>query len=204
MEQAHEEAGWILAQARKFVEAEVRAATAEAELAAERVKVAANAAAEQLRREAVAAREQAVRELEVERARLRDEALLESARLREQARADAEAAIADVNAERRAVLDAAEEEARRVSAQAADARADREIEEFLEARPVAPNEIPTSPAMPSSDEALPELPMGVHDLAQADTAWVHEEVVEDDRGEFWDDPVPARRKRRWWQLSGSR
>src|SRR4051794_13519196 len=38
MEQAHREAGWILTQARGFADAEARARTAEADLAAERLR----------------------------------------------------------------------------------------------------------------------------------------------------------------------
>jgi hypothetical protein len=216
IELAHTEAGWVLAKAREFVEAEGRAVAAEAELGAERVRSAAGAAADQLRREAMAAREQAMADLEAERRRLRDDALLDAARLREQARDEAVAFLSRLADEQRVAVQAAHDEARRIAEADSAAEVDRTIEAFLDAEdateaPIAP-EPDTEPvaqaAEPPTDfdgwlaDPFPHLSDQSLEAALTDPEPIVGEVP--DGVEFWRTGQVEPRRRRWWQSPAGR
>ena len=151
IEQAHTEAGWILTQARSYAEAESRARTAEAELAAERLRSSAVVATEQLRREALAEREQGLRDAAVEHLRMRDEALIDAARIRDDARTEAVAYLARLDAAREVILAEARAEAEAIATRASEARAEEEIRAFLDAQNLA---------APQTPDAGPELDLG--------------------------------------------
>ena len=224
VELARTEADWVLGRARELVDAEARAVSAEAELAAERLHAAANAAAEQLRRDAITAREDARRDLDAERARWRDEALLEAAKVREHAREEAATLLARITDEHHAVIAAVHHDAQRLAADAAaEARTDRAIEALLHSEAAAP--APPDPAFATAADPTPAAPPSAQpDLDAVPTAWTVEALADQDEpdgllssggpvAEFCDpridqwstrDPEERRHKRRWWKVADRR